>query len=197
MPTTDTDITLETDADDGLGSLRDAAPSPPSSSSARAQPDSANRVFVVYRGKCGAEHEFDHQGPRVMLVGSDAFMLYPGLNILDGMWAKAKAHPGVAKLIEDRMVTETDENLRGFDGAADLRDLASTSEQPEALEFLLEREKAKKVTAGRGARRDQKIIETLTRRLAHAARVHRPDLSQLVSAAADKTAAINAKAAAG
>ena len=129
-----------------------------------APPAPGGTILLVYAGVSGPDQAFGHTGPMFVIHPSgdhDVFGLDPGLNIVDA--ALFNAYKDYAPIVaRGDQITEVKLDTLG---PAKMRSLAKLTEQPEALELLLEHERAKPVSAGPNERRNADVIAIMERRL--------------------------------
>jgi hypothetical protein len=115
-------------------------------------------IWVDYKGHTGPDHRHSHDGEHAIVGASgDPLLIAPGLNKLDAAFADAVSGT--------KTITVTDGNLRGYESPAALRDLAERTQSPDALEHILELEKAKPQSGPAGGRRSADLTELLERRV--------------------------------
>lgn len=156
-----------------------------------------DRVFVDYDGKTGNEQQFAHTGDFVLLSRGQPFKLRPGLNLLArDVWELYKSDDKVASLRAAGFVRTVSPDLREYPNRTRLLDLVKRTLSADALDYLLELEKAKPHSGPPGpGRQDQRVLELLESRAKAAARTHEPDLSNVLALAGQQSAVLNAKVA--
>jgi hypothetical protein len=147
-------------------------------------------VWLDYRGRQGAEQEFEHDG-EVMFMTAVPFSLAPGLNKLDRATFEAarETDPEIELLLAGKQphLVETDEHLSGYESAGDLRDLIERTQSGDALERIQQLEMAKPQSGAVRERRSPELLELLEKGLARAARRRPLNLAGLHTMA-DRTA---------
>jgi hypothetical protein len=127
-------------------------------------------AWLVYQGKTGESGELVHEGDHAIAHPSrDPLVVSPGLNKIDAAEAAAFDDvPAFKRRIDAGEIVKTDEHLVGYTTPGKRRELVEITASGQALEHMLELEKAKPLTGTPRERRDASLVELLERRIARA-----------------------------
>jgi hypothetical protein len=138
------------------------------------EPSDAEQTYawLDYRGKVGPEADVDHEGEAVFVAADfESLPVPPGLSrVARDTWQRFRDLPSVALRLADKSLDVVNGDLSKYATSGARRDLVSRTTDPDALEHILELEKARSRAGTQKERRDDRVVEIAKKKLDRKAR---------------------------